>query len=306
MSTFKLLLLGLLSTGCIVGDDGAEDEDELSLAKGDNTVAVRVVSHNIEKKQEVLETTVAHAMNINAHAIALQEVCPDQVAWLRTNLGGRWTISVNAGKKRAISGCDLPGGLHDYPASVAIWTGGTGGKVSAYPALSSPANSPGGAACVQFERAKVPVHLCSAHLISADWVDPTTQIAYDGKVLRLQQTTKLKQIARDNWFAGNKNHFGIIAGDLNTQPTTEAIDKLYDGALGGNGDFTEYNRNGTSRDGHVTAHADADNETGMAFSRKIDYVFFSTNRAAINGPAVEIKTDASDHDMLTSTARMRR
>ncbi len=304
MSTSRLLLLGLLSTGCIVGDDGSEDEDDLALAAGDNTVAVRIVSHNIEKKQAVLEKTIAHAMNIKAHGIALQEVCPDQVAWLQANLGGRWTISVNPGKKVAVKGCDLPGGLHDKPANVAIWTGGTGGKSTEYQSLSMPSNSVGGMACVKFERAKVPVHLCSVHLISADWVDPNTGIAYDGKVLRLQQTTKLKQIARDNWFAGSKNHFGIYAGDFNAQPTTEAIDKLYDPALRGNGDFTEYNRSGASRDGQMTAHADGDN--GVADDKKIDYVFFSTNRAAIDGPAVDIKTDASDHDMLTSTARMRR
>lgn len=143
------------------------------------------------------------------------------------------------------------------------------------------------------------------HLISADWVDPLTQTAYDGKVLRLQQTTKLRQIARD-WFEGSKNHFGIIAGDFNAQPTTEAIDKMYDAALGGNGDFTEYNRSGSSRDGQMTAHADADNDSGMAYDKKIDYVFLSTNRVAIDGPAVDIKKDASDHDMVTSTARMRR
>lgn len=108
------------------------------------------------------------------------------------------------------------------------------------------------------------------------------------------------------WFAGNKNHFVIYAGDFNTQPDSDAIDVLYDGALGGTGDFTEYNRSGATRDGKVTAHSDDTNDMGMAFDRKIDYVFFSTNRAAINGPAVDIQTDASDHDMVTSTARMRR
>lgn len=143
-------------------------------------------------------------MNIKAHAIALQEVCPDQVAWLQANLGGRWTISVNPGTKTARVGCDLPGGLHDKPANVAIWTGGSDGKVSEYASLSNPANSAGSMACVHFERSKVPVHLCSAHLISADWVDPNTQIAYDGKVLRLAQTTKLKQLARDSLVRGQQ------------------------------------------------------------------------------------------------------
>lgn len=299
----------LLSLGaCIVGDGTEDEDDEVdALAFGANTAAVRIVQHNIEKKDEVLRQTIRHAMDIKAHAIALQEVCPSQVEWLRANLGGRWTIVVDPGDKAARVGCDLPGGLHDKPTNVAIWTGGTGGKGTVYQELSSITGSPGGMACVKFERAKVPVHLCSAHLISGDWTDPATGITHDGAAIRLQQTTRIKQIARDNWFAGSKNHFGILAGDFNGQPNSPALDKIYDNALGGTGEFTEYNRSGGSRDGRNTAHADGSNtESGEPYSRKIDYVFFSTNRAAVDGPAVDIIRDASDHDMIVSTAHMRK
>ena len=299
-----LFALVSLTSGCLIGEgpEGDEEEDDLAFGAGD-TAGIRVVQHNIEKKPAVLQRALRKAMDIDAHVVALQEVCPSEVAWLRQNLGGRWTIGEVAGKKPAITGCDLPDGTHDKPSSVVMWTKGTGGKVTAYSDLSNPSTAPGAMVCVQFERAKVKVHACSAHLIAGDWKDPATGIVHDGAKIRLQETTRIKQIARDNWFDGAKNHFGIIAGDLNGQPTSEPIDKLYDNALGGSGEFTEYNRNGGGRDGTATAHADGD---GTPFSRKIDYVFFSTNRAPIDGPAVDIIPTDSDHDMVVSTVRMKK
>lgn len=292
----------LLSTGCVVGDDFDEEalDDEDPLALGSDTAPIRIVQHNIEKKADVLAQTIEKAKAIKAHGIALQEVCPDQLASLVQSYGDRWTIGAVAGNKRSISGCPLPDGTQDFPHNVVIWTGGKGAKVTPYQSLTAPANAPGTMVCVRFERAKVPVHFCSAHLISADWTDPSTGTKYDGATLRENQTTKIKRIAADEWFGGAKNHFGILAGDLNGNPSTAPLDKLYAPQLGGTGDFTEYNRSGSSRDGKVTSHP----SDGAA--RKIDYVFFSTNRAPINGPAVDIIRDASDHDMVVSTVHMKK
>jgi endonuclease/exonuclease/phosphatase family metal-dependent hydrolase len=303
--TFLVTTLPLLSAACMVGD--AEDGDEDLLIEGKKTAEIRVVQHNIEKRDNVLADVVQYAKANGIHAITLQELCPPQVAWLHANYDSKWTISDSKGKRPSPAGCDLPDGTHDYPYSVAIWTGGTGGKKTEYRDISTPNTAPGTVACVEFERAKVPVHVCSVHLISADWRDNATGIDYDGAAIRLQETTHLKQIARDNWFDGAKNHFGIIAGDFNGQPNTEPLDKLYDGQLGGTGDFTEYNRHGASRDGKVTAHSSGDHtESGMGFDRKIDYVFFSTNRAPLEGEAAQVTPDASDHDMVVSTVQMRK
>lgn len=302
-----LSLLSLLSFGaCMVGE--ADDDDVVSI-EGKKAAELRIIQHNIEKRQSVLERVIAHAQNIDAHAIALQEVCPAQVAWLRANVGTVWTVGASFGTKRTLNGCDLPDGTHDVTANVVIWTKGTGGKLTEYTDLAkSLPTAPGNrTVCVEFERANVPVHLCSVHLISADWKDPATQITHDGAAVRLMQTTALKQIARDNWFNGARNHFGIIAGDFNGSPTTEALDKMYDDALGGNGEFTEYNRSGNSRTGQMTATADGSNtEDGQPYSKKIDYVFFSTNRAPLDGPAVQVVDTASDHNMVTSTVMMRK
>jgi hypothetical protein len=305
LATLLLALPILSATACVVGD--SEDDDTL-LIEGPTQAAIRIVQHNIEKRADALANAINEAKSTNAHGIALQEFCPVDVAKLRAQYGSKWTIGEVTGKRRALTGCDLPDGTHDYPSTLVIWTGGTGGKVDPYPALGAPAAAPGLMVCVKFDRAKVPVHFCSAHLISADWTDPTTGTKYDGEAVRDNQTSKIRQIAREEWFGGAKNHFGIVAGDFNGQPNTPPLDKMYDGALAsGKGDFTEYNRSGAGRDGHDTAHADGSHTTdGQPYSKKIDYIFFSTNRAPLNGPNVTIEPDSSDHDMVTSTVQMKK
>lgn len=298
---FTILLMN--ATGCVDGIESLSDEDDDTdlVIEGKRTAEIRVVQHNIEKKQPVLEIAINKANAIDAHAITLQEVCPAQLDWLVANYGSKWSIASIPGKK-ARPDCALPDGSPGHPSDVVIWRGGTGANVRKYDALGGPADAQGNQlVCLSFDRAKVPVHICSAHLISGDWVDPVTNVTYEGAAVREQQAAGIKQIANE-WFDGAKNHFGIIAGDFNSQPGQPALDKLYAGPLGGNGAFTEYNRSGGSRNGQVTSTAVSDN--GDTTSRKIDYVFFSTNRAPLDGPAVDITPDDSDHDMLVSTVNM--
>jgi hypothetical protein len=301
---FAILSIVVLNAtaGCLDGVEGLEDgEDETLLIEGGRSAQIRIVQHNIEKKQPVLEIAIKKANAIDAHGITLQEVCPTQVEWLRANYGSQWTIASIPGKK-ARPDCALPDGTPGHPHDVAIWRGGTGANVRTYDALGGPAMAQGNQlVCVSFDRAKVGVHLCSAHLISGDWVDPATGVTYEGAAVREQQAAGIKQIASE-WFDGAKNHFGIIAGDFNSQPGQPPLDKIYDAKLGGTGAFTEYNRSGGSRNGRETSTAET--ETGDTTSRKIDYVFFSTNRAPLDGPAVELTPDDSDHDMLVSTVQM--
>jgi hypothetical protein len=304
---FSILSIVLLNAtaGCVDGVEGIGDDEEDAdlLIEGSRTATIRIVQHNIEKKQPVLEIAIKKANATDAHGITLQEVCPAQLDWLTANYGSRWTIASIKGKK-ARPDCMLPDGSPGYPSDVVIWRGGTDARVRSYDALGGPANAQGNQLiCLSFDRAKVPVHLCSAHLISGDWVDPVTGTTYEGATVREQQATGIKQIANE-WFDGAKNHFGIIAGDFNSQPGQSPLDKLYDGQLGGTGAFTEYNRSGGSRTGQVTSTAVS--ETGDTTARKIDYVFYSTNRAPLDGPAVEITPDDSDHDMLVSTVQMKK
>jgi endonuclease/exonuclease/phosphatase family metal-dependent hydrolase len=157
--------------------------------------------------------------------------------------------------------------------------------------------------CLQFQRAKVDIHVCSTHLVSSDWKD-AAGVVHDGQDIRSNQTRAIKDEAA-RWV--KKGDFVIIGGDFNGQPSSPPLEKMYAPQLGGGGDFTEYNRKGAGRDGAITATSDgSDSEDGQPFSRKIDYVFFSTNRAPIDGPDVDLVDDASDHNMLTSAVQMKK
>lgn len=240
------------------------------------TVPITVVSHNVEKRQGVIDQVLQKARNVGSRTIAMQEVCQAQLDALRAAHPG-WTIAA-AGKLAPNPNCN-----NQRVYSVAIWTGGPGGVVDVHDELVP--GMPGDMACVKFEQA-VPIHLCSVHLT-----------AYEGEEIRTRQTTKIKQLSAD-WWAGDKNHFGILAGDFNTNPTKESIDKIYDPRVGngGTGGFTEYNRSGTARGGRSTT------DTG----RQIDYVFFSTNRAQLHeGPDVTITPTSSDHHLLVSRVHMK-
>jgi hypothetical protein len=288
------LSLVVLSSACVVGEDDGADDD--LLIEGKATAEIRVVTHNVWKQQTAIQRAMNKADAIDAQVVMMQELCPWHLQWLNDTYGNKYTIGSVAAKRPAQGGCLLPDGVNQaVPFDVVIWRGGKGGAVKTYDALGGPADAPGNKlVCVKFEKGGVPVHACSVHLISADWTD-AAGVLHDGVVVREQQATGLKRIARDEWFDGGKNHFGIFAGDFNSTPDKEPMNKLYAGQLGGGGDFVEYNRHGNSRDGRMTGD-----------TRKIDYVFFSANRAPVNGAAVDIIETDSDHHMVVSTVQMKK
>lgn len=280
----------LFGASCIVGQEGDYEDEETSGEVSGPTARFTIVQHNIEKKDGPLATALDAGKN--AEAITLQEVCPDQLASLIGTARARgWTLS-----SAIVPHAGCPGDVN--PSVVAIWTGGPDGEVSKVDQLGSTAMVPGQAACVAFNFKKVRTHVCSVKLISTAKPDGAAE------VIRRTQTDALRKLARDNWFGG-RNEFGVIAGDFNANVDQTSIDSLYAPQIGGHGDFTEYNRgNGNTRDGQPTAHATGENGN---YAKKIDYVFFSTNRASINnGPNVSITPTGSDHDMVISAAMMAR
>lgn len=305
---FMKLAVSLILLGACVGD-APEDELDFDTYAKNGSVPITIVQHNIEKRNNVFNSALHHAMNAGALGITLEEVCPPETAWLKANFGNKWTIVDVPQRHPAATGCDNPAAPtgHDTPNVIAIYTGGTDGQPDRYPVIAAPAVAPGVMACVKFDHKGVPVHLCAAHLISADYVDQsvTPAVTYDGETVRGNQTANLRDTA-DKWLA--KGHFVILSGDFNGKPETEPMDKIYDTSFkNGKGHFTEYNRNGASRQGQDTAASDGSHtESGEGFSKKIDYVFFSTNRAPIDGPNVNITPDDSDHDMVTSTVQMKK
>jgi len=280
----------LLATSCIVGQEGDYEDEDITGEVSGPTARFTVVQHNIEKKDGPLNTALEAGKTANA--ITLQEVCPNQLASLVTTAQARgWTLS-----SAVVPHAGCPGDVN--PSVVAIWTGGSNGEISKVDQLGSTPMVPGQAACVAFNFKKVRTHVCSVKLISTAKPDGAAEM------IRRTQTDALKKLARDNWFGG-RDELGVIAGDFNANVDQKSVDSLYAPQIGGNGDFTEYNRgNGNTRVGQPTAHATGDIGD---YAKKIDYVFFSTNRASINnGPSVSITPTGSDHDMVISSALMAR
>jgi hypothetical protein len=282
-----LLVTTTLLGACMVGDEG-DFTDDLNLGAFAAAARFTVVQHNLEKKNGPLDAALQAGKS--ADGITLQEVCPDQLATLRAKAAANgWTL---ASAEVPHATCN-----NQNPSVVAIWTGGANGEVSRVDQLGTTAAVPGQAACVAFTFKKVKTHLCSVKLIS------TAQPEGQAELIRRTQTAQLRAIARNTWFGG-RDELGIIAGDFNANPDQQSVDALYAPQIGGNGDFTEYNRgNGNTRDGRPTAHATGDNGP---YAKKIDYVFFSTNRVAVNGPAVAITATGSDHDMVVSSAMVKK
>jgi len=266
------------------------------------TTNVRVVRQNVGKMQGAIDNALAKADSTKAHGIALQEVCDHQLAALKAAKSGVWTIaSVRGGIP--LNYCP-PG---EHVNDVAIWTGGTTGS-RAYYGNGDPEGNPnapitplgpssegGNMVCVRFNKSTagsqtVPVHICSVHL------NPATGGA---------QTAAIRTIVKSEWFGGTKNHFGVIAGDFNGKPDEGQMDRMYDPAYGAgaDGDFTEYNRTQGFPSRHGTWTAKNKDGTNV---RKIDYIFFSTNRVAprglntfsLNAPS------GSNHRLLYSVAAM--
>jgi endonuclease/exonuclease/phosphatase family metal-dependent hydrolase len=280
-------------SACMVGDD---PDDVGLLEGGNNTAAIRIVQHNIEKNDAALDNAIQHAKAANATAITLEEVCPDQLAKLRQKHADEWTIADTESAHPPVTGCNvLAGGVHEKTHVVAIWMGGKNGDTHSYGQLGPTADTVGQMACVKFPKAGNTLHVCAVKLNSTG-----------GDDIRANETAKIASIAGD-WIA--KGDFAVIGGDFNAEPDMKSLDNMYVHAVGdgGHGQFTEYNRTGNGRKGQITAHANGDHtEDGIPYTKKIDYVFFSTNRAPIDGPAVSLDKDQSDHDMLTSTAQMRK
>jgi endonuclease/exonuclease/phosphatase family metal-dependent hydrolase len=292
MKGFAVALFVLSS--CVVGEVEDDDVDD-NLLEAKVTAKIKVVTHNVFKQQSAIKRAMDKAEAIDAQVVALQEVCPGQKQWLEATYGDQFTIGSVPATRPALQGCPLPDGSQEIPFVVIIWRGGKNGTVTPYSELGGPALAPGNRlVCVKFEKGGVPVHACSVHLISGDWKDPVSGVEYDGETVREQQASGLKRIAA-TWFDGNQNHFGILAGDFNSTPDMAPLDKLYAQSLGGRGDFVEYNRNGNGRNGDKTVD-----------TRKIDYVFFSANRAPVDGAAVDIIDTDSNHHMVVSTVQMRK
>lgn len=285
-----------------------------------SAVQIRVVSHNIEKdlpSPSALDQAVQKASDSDADFIALQEVCPSQYEGLKAQVQRQnWTIDYVEQSNPTRNGCN--GAI---PRVVIVWRGGSKGETKAFTNLTGIPGAPGnGMVCVKVNKHDVMVHACSVHLASTDWKSPES-VLHQGSDLRMAAITTIKQKARE-WI--QQGDFVVIAGDFNANPSRLEMSKMYDPRIPGaqrglEGDFTEYNRDSpNTREGKWTANpppqpADPQdpnydpNNPPMKDPppKKIDYIFFSTNRAPLYADSFQQpQATGSDHRMITSTAQM--
>lgn len=239
-------------------------------------VRVKIVQHNVEKKLSAVRTAIQQARAVDAEGLTLQEVCKNDVPTIQAETPG-WTV--NWRRSRA-DGC----GTDNAVGTMAIWTGGANG-VQEQRALTKDDNRTPKLTCIRYGSSPVR-HLCSAHLVSKD----------KGRGLRARQTADIKRIT-GGWIG--KGDAVVVGGDFNAVPTAPEMHSMY--ALNGNGRFVEADQTATKRAGDWTGKG---SDGGK---RKIDYVFFSTNRSnAGDMKGAEPFTSDSDHRGLIARADVRR
>jgi len=144
-----------------------------------------------------------------------------------------------------------------------------------------------GMACVKFTKGGTDVHGCATHL----------QVYGDDDMSdRTHQTGRIKQIT-DPWIA--KGDSAIVGGDFNAKPDSAPMTNMYQ--PGGAGAFVEAAQLKSGK-----AARTGPNTVG---GRKIDYIFFSSNKTPLKsgGQLVQVDTrpNKPSHMMLKATASLR-
>lgn len=249
-----------------------------------------IIQQNTDKFGVTADRAIQAANNSNAMAITLQEVCRSKLDELmRLNPG--WAFSsVVYRSQQCIDGTDN--------MNVVIWRGGNAGQAnfSSFSDLGGAGDvipddpneygtdAPGSMACLRFSANSRIFRVCSLHL----WVGDQNA--------RIAQAKDIKSIAA-GWIANGESV--ILGGDFNAKPFHTEMDYLYNSYLGGNGRFTEYNRDVVGqRAGNPTARTLANED------KQVDYIFWSDNRSpnSLSGSARSINDDAdSQHHRYRAT-----
>lgn len=218
------------------------------------TVKLKVVQHNTDQDPARWAKVVALAESGNWDALTVQEVC---VGW-KNELQAKhpdWTIAYHQQQPKS----DCAGGAK---GNVAIRPGAGSRFAQAFNVAGE--GKTFGIACVAFAKAGRNVHACSTHFSVYD-ANPED--------VRLRQARRVKEIT-GTWIA-KRNHSVVVGGDLNTTPSAKALNPIYQFPAGrSSGRFVEAEQlrlGSKQRVGRNTVEG-----------RKIDYLFFSTNRTPLS------------------------
>ena len=261
----------------------------------------RFLDYNIEKKGYgagfgnvaepglALNWALQVAHNQAVMGLTLQEVCPDQLERLKRE-HPQWTIASTPIQipPAWTCGSDPDTGAH-YVYDVAIWTGGSTGRVTSIPFAPTIGATAYGTSltCVGWVAYSTPIDLCSTHL-------PATGST-------VAETAKIRAMTGRLIDAG---HFVVLGGDFNAQPSDVTLNSVYNKGPG-TGRFREIgdlSRRRVCRCGAPTTQS-----SSGAARRKIDYLFVSSNRVGVQNrrkllivtrPARSRPESYSDHFLL--------
>lgn len=231
-------------------------------------VKLRIVQHNTDQRDYRWNKVVAMAESGNWDAVTAQEVCSGWYEALKAKHPD-WTIVYRTQQKKS----DCPGGakgnvaIHPGPGSTSKNLFKVAGEDKQFSIV-----------CVAFTKATRKVHACSTHF---------TVYAKNPADVRLRQAQRVKEIT-GKWI--RKGHAVVVAGDLNTSPSAAALNPIYQFPAGrSTGNFVE-----AAQLKSKTAQRVGGNTVK---GRKIDYVFFSTNRTPLSaGGSLELISTKTDDD----------
>lgn len=252
---------------------------------------IKVVQHNTDQI-EARWIRVLGKGDSNDLLLA-EEVCQKWVEDARVAHAG-WKFSFHRQKRttedNALNVCPASADGSTWKGPVAVYTG-DGASTTQDKLLDKSDGQRFGMACVTFTHAGRKVHGCATHL----------QVYHDKNLAdRTRQTAAIKRITTP-WIQ-QKGHSVIVGGDFNMTPTRSPMSSLYQSR--GSGRFIEANQLKTgsgARAGDPTVF----NKAGEG-QRKIDYVFFSSNRTPLgSGGTLTVTPIDEAHGILAATAHIR-
>ncbi|MFC7486769.1 endonuclease/exonuclease/phosphatase family protein [Knoellia sp. CPCC 206453] len=287
-----VVALGVIAAGlpAAMQATAAPLEDGAAAAAG-NTI--KVVQHNTDQI-EARWTRVLGKGDSNDLLLA-EEVCQKWVEDARANPAyAGWKFSFHRQKRtttdNALNVCPASADGSTWKGPVAVYTG-TGASTTQDKLLDKSDGQRFGMACVTFTHAGRKVHGCATHL----------QVYHDKDLAdRTRQTAAIKRITTP-WIQ-EKGHSVIVGGDFNMTPSRSPMSNVYQ--TRGSGRFIEANQLRTGSDARAGEPTVFDEDgTGQ---RKIDYVFFSSNRTPLgSGGTLTVTPINEAHGILAATAHIR-
>ncbi|MBM6400148.1 endonuclease/exonuclease/phosphatase family protein [Phycicoccus sonneratiae] len=236
---------------------------------------IRVIQHNTDQHKDRFQQVVRDLEQGRADVATMQEVCQSWVKDLKKKHKG-WTVSYH----EQTSNDRCPAGK----GNVAIRPGKGSIFAEAYKVPGE--GKTFGLACVVFGFGGHRTHACSTHLSTYDT---------NAAVVRRGETERIKAIT-NAWI--DAQDAVIVAGDLNSQPTSTELDPLYMYPQArSEGRFVEA---GQLPKGRMKRVGPDTHRKG-----KIDYVFFSENHTPLGAGGKLVQDPTTGHKILRVTTTLR-